>query len=59
MRRFDCSVFNGEYVTNDIDEAYLDNLRLCRSDAMKKQMVDVDSSDEETDEVDVDIQEVL
>lgn len=59
MRQFDCSVFDGKYVTNDIDEAYLDNLKLCRSDAMKKQMVDVDASDEEINEVDVDMQEVL
>lgn len=58
-REFDCSVFDGKYVTNDIDEAYLNNLKLCRSDAAKKQVVDVDASEEETDEVDVDIQEVL
>jgi amidophosphoribosyltransferase len=33
---FDCSVFNGEYVTGDIDEAYLDNLQAMRNDANKK-----------------------
>ena len=53
-RQFDCSVFDGQYVTNDIDEAYLDNLKLCRSDAIKKQIIDVDINDNN-----VDVQEVL
>jgi len=53
-RVFDCSVFDGKYVTNDIDEAYLDNLRVIRNDAAKKQVVDVDINDDE-----VDVQEVL
>lgn len=53
-RKFDCSVFDGKYVTNDIDEAYLDNLKLCRSDAMKKQVIDVDINDNK-----IDVQEVL
>lgn len=34
---FDCSVFNGEYVTGGIDQAYLDNLQAKRNDAKKKQ----------------------
>jgi amidophosphoribosyltransferase len=33
---FDCSVFNGEYVTGDINEEYLDNLQTKRNDAKKK-----------------------
>ena len=37
IEQFDCSVFNGEYVTGDIDEAYLDNLQASRSDSAKKQ----------------------
>jgi len=32
---FDCSVFNGEYVTGDISEAYLDRLEQARSDTKK------------------------
>ncbi len=32
---FDCSVFNGEYVTGDIDDAYLDNLQASRNDNSK------------------------
>jgi amidophosphoribosyltransferase len=36
IERFDCSVFNGEYVTGDIDEAYLEALQAARSDAAKK-----------------------
>lgn len=44
-RRFDCSVFDGEYITNDIDESYFDRLKKQRSDHVKK-LVDVESSDE-------------
>ncbi|PLW82736.1 amidophosphoribosyltransferase [Kineobactrum sediminis] len=29
---FDCSVFNGEYVTGDVDRAYLDRIEALRSD---------------------------
>ena len=32
---FDCSVFNGEYVTGDIDAAYLNRLERSRNDAKK------------------------
>lgn len=33
---FDCSVFNGEYVTGDIDETYLEKLQASRNDTNKK-----------------------
>jgi amidophosphoribosyltransferase len=36
IERFDCSVFTGEYVTNDINDAYLNQLELFRSDAAKE-----------------------
>ncbi len=36
IARFECSVFDGQYVTGDIDEAYLDRLSLHRSDKMKQ-----------------------
>lgn len=36
IKRFDCSVFDGRYVTGDIDEAYLKRLSENRSDAMKQ-----------------------
>lgn len=36
VSEFDCSVFDGVYVTGDIDEAYLDNLQRSRSDNAKK-----------------------
>lgn len=52
-RYFDCSVFDGKYVTNDVDENYFDQLKRNRSDAVKK-LVDVESSDESED-----LQEVL
>ncbi|MHA7878477.1 MAG: amidophosphoribosyltransferase [Saccharospirillum sp.] len=32
---FDCSVFNGDYVTGDIDQAYLSNLEALRNDDSK------------------------
>jgi len=36
VRAFDCSVFDGNYVTGDIDDAYLNRLSLHRSDKMKQ-----------------------
>ena len=35
ITRFDCSCFDGEYVTGDIDAAYLDNLEASRSKPAK------------------------
>ncbi|WP_108125423.1 amidophosphoribosyltransferase [Saccharospirillum mangrovi] len=35
VRQFDCSVFNGEYITGDIDAAYLSALEAARNDASK------------------------
>ncbi|MCZ6890301.1 MAG: amidophosphoribosyltransferase [Gammaproteobacteria bacterium] len=36
ITRFESSVFDGDYVTGDIDEAYLERLSLSRSDQMKQ-----------------------
>jgi amidophosphoribosyltransferase len=36
IRQYECSVFNGEYVTGDVDEVYLKRLENIRSDAAKK-----------------------
>lgn len=35
VTHFDCSVFNGEYVTGDVDQAYLDLVDAKRNDAAK------------------------
>jgi len=35
LQRFECSVFNGEYITGDVDEMYLKRLELVRNDAAK------------------------
>lgn len=35
---FDCSVFDGKYVTDDIDETYLDSLKQSRSDSTKSKI---------------------
>jgi amidophosphoribosyltransferase len=35
VEEFDCSVFDSEYVTGDIDEAYFERLQAARSDASK------------------------
>lgn len=35
IKQFDCSCFNGEYITGDVDAAYLDHLEQLRSDAAK------------------------
>ena len=32
---FECSVFNGEYITGDVDKAYLEALEQERNDANK------------------------
>ena len=36
LKRFDCSVFDGEYVTGDIDGDYLEHLSRLRSDDVKQ-----------------------
>ncbi len=36
ITRYDCSVFDGDYVTGDIDDAYLERLSFTRSDHMKQ-----------------------
>ncbi len=36
-QRFDTSCFSGEYVTGDIDDAYLERLHMSRNDAAKRE----------------------
>jgi amidophosphoribosyltransferase len=36
ITQYDCSVFDGHYVTGDIDDEYLERLSLTRSDLMKQ-----------------------
>lgn len=49
--RFECSVFDGEYVTGDIDEDYLARLSSARSDQVKQYRESGDGGDgERTDE---------
>ena len=36
LTHFDCSVFDGDYVTGDIDDDYLTRLSMARSDRMKQ-----------------------
>jgi len=43
VERFDTSVFNGEYVTGDVSDQYLEQLQLLRSDSAKQ------SSEEKSD----------
>ncbi|HEX7038148.1 MAG TPA: amidophosphoribosyltransferase [Pseudomonadales bacterium] len=45
--RFDCSVFDGDYVTGDIDASYLERLSFHRSDQMKQRR-DADYSHDQT-----------
>jgi len=35
IKRFECSVFNGDYVTGDVDEAYLAQIDQQRNDNAK------------------------
>ena len=32
IKQFDCAVFNGEYITGDVDQAYLDHIESMRND---------------------------
>ena len=42
---FDCSVFNGEYVTGDVDSTYLDQLQAERSDEAQSRTRDAQGGD--------------
>ncbi len=48
ISEFDCSVFNGEYITGDIDENYLLNLEKSRNDSAKSVKVAQLRSDDES-----------
>jgi len=43
IKQFDCSCFNGEYITGDVDQAYLQHLDQLRSDAAKKRREHADN----------------
>ncbi len=46
ITQFDCAVFNGEYITNDVDQSYLDRLATQRNDKAqtKQRELDLDNS---------------
>ena len=44
VKRFDCSVFNGEYITGGIDQVYLNNLEKLRNDAVNNANDSADSA---------------
>ena len=46
IKRFDCSVFNGDYVTGDVDEAYIQRLSSERSDDAKQRRAAPAAQDE-------------
>lgn len=41
IKQFDCSVFDGHYVTEDVSKAYLDRLSVSRSDKAKQLELDL------------------
>jgi len=45
IKTFDCSCFDGNYVTKDIDSAYLDNIEALRCDKAKQQHETNESSE--------------
>ena len=47
---FECSVFNGEYVTNDVSQEYLNKLEQKRSDFAKRNRASSDSDMTKTTE---------
>jgi amidophosphoribosyltransferase len=46
ITEFDCAVFNGSYVTGDVDQAYLDKLHAARNDSQqdKQRTLDLDNT---------------
>jgi len=36
IKRFECSVFDGEYITGDVDKAYLERIEALRNDSAKQ-----------------------
>jgi amidophosphoribosyltransferase len=38
ISNFDCSVFNGEYVTGDVDEEYLQHIERLRNDSARGEL---------------------
>ena len=36
IKGFDCSCFDGQYITNDVDDAYLQHIEQMRSDGSKQ-----------------------
>ncbi len=48
VRQFDCAVFNGEYVTGDVDRVYLDKLERERCEAAKQRKVKLAAKAEDT-----------
>ena len=36
IKRFECSVFDGQYITGDVDKAYLDRIEALRNDSAKQ-----------------------
>ena len=36
IEEFDCSVFDGKYVTGDVDENYLNSIDVARNDAIRQ-----------------------
>lgn len=45
IKEFDCSCFNGEYVTSDVDQNYLDGIEALRSDDVKSKNKTNESSE--------------
>jgi amidophosphoribosyltransferase len=49
LKHFDCSIFDGRYVTGDIDQVYLDNLAATRGDPPRGDDVCILKDDSEQD----------
>ena len=43
IKRYDCSVFDGEYVTGDVSEAYLGKIEQARNDSAKSSAESADA----------------
>ena len=42
ITQYDCSVFNGEYITGDVDDGYLTTIAAARNDKSKSQQAEME-----------------
>lgn len=54
ITQFETSVFNGEYITGDVDNSYLERIDMARSEGAKNAMIQTELSNLEMHNLDLD-----